>query len=706
MKEVFDILKKIPHQNFDVVEKYGSDIFSGVVVAKNNKLAGRLESIKYLDSFEPNQKEQFIKEAKVLSSINHNNIPKVYDLIVQDNVILFRTQHIKGHSLKEVLDYMKKKRMIFPKSIASSIILKLMRSLDYTHNSVEYEGKKVSIIHCDIKPSNIILSSKENSSISDLVKLVLKGKTEPYLIDFGIANFKGQSTSDGTLSYLSPAQVNGDDLDWKVDIYQLMLVYYEMLVGKKPFSGMKRIDILETKKTKDFKAKFLSGKDKEIIEGCTCKKIKFKSEHEIIKKLSSITSTRRKVEFVKRNKVPIISVFSLIILVLLSIMSYNLWDYHVNSTDAILKTFNQDMSVEEFNYQLDRLQRRAFEKKYYEPLLAGDFRDPVNGTPLYPSHLDVDGSWLLNSEDSKEAGAFVGLLFNYVDEYPELLNYAIEFAEPLVESEFDGADENRFMYGLIPAYEVTGDEIYLNKLINISNNLATAYKIRKGMNNVLDTYHVDLFLWLHDKTNDEKYLNIYENHISEFITHNIDLKYIYDATMVNATTPMGKMPDTKWTKLFMPFDDRVAGRFLTLSDENKNYFKNITSVYSRDYLQSIIMLHKLYVVTNGSTYLENRDILLNHYLSYEDDKLFLCDSCDIPDDTYATMRLIKYYKVSSTNHKSKLIELLNSNKFNLESENGVLTGSVYLPLMKYDFAASENEDQTLIFTDKLFLELK
>ena len=216
-------LKSIPNEEFEIQRVFESDFFSGVAVVKNNKLAGRLEDIKFLESVEPDSKEQFRKEAKILSAIQHENIPRVYDLLEKEDMLLFRSQHIEGYSLKEVLDASRERNENFPKNTASTIILKLMKALYYAHNEVSYNGEKKSLTHRDIKPSNIILSAKNHirkeKIDNDFLGLVKENNVEPYLIDFGIAKFKGDAKdSSGTAAYLSPAQAGyeSNEQDWRM----------------------------------------------------------------------------------------------------------------------------------------------------------------------------------------------------------------------------------------------------------------------------------------------------------------------------------------------------------------------------------------------------------------------------------------------------------------------------------------------------------
>jgi len=118
---------------------------------------------------------------------------------------------------------------------------------------------------------------------------------------------------------------------------------------------------------------------------------------------------------------------------------------------------------------------------------------------LYPSHLDPNGEWVLVSSHDEASGAFVGMLFEQSVDYPEVLPYAEEYAEPLLFSKFDGSASRRFAWGLIPAYEVTGDKKYLTKLINVSETLISFFNMRKGIYQTMDLFHGELFIFYLEK---------------------------------------------------------------------------------------------------------------------------------------------------------------------------------------------------------------
>lgn len=296
------ILNQFSNQELKLESIFSNKLYNFVGVVINQKLAGRKEDVKFIESVEPNTREVFLRGGEVLSCINHKNIPKIYDILTRDNIILFRSEHIEGYSLQEIINELHKQKKKFPKSVANKIIFKLLKSLYYIHNHVNYKEKKVKVYHCDIKPSNIILSVKgikrTKKFSTRFLDKIIEGKFEPYLIDFGIAKFETTKQSNqGTLNYLSFETLLNKKETWRTDTYQLFLVYYEILTGKKPFLNLTRKQIIEQKINDKFEIAEVSKNIKKIIEKATSQKNHFKTEEEMLKKCSRFFLLEKKKEY-------------------------------------------------------------------------------------------------------------------------------------------------------------------------------------------------------------------------------------------------------------------------------------------------------------------------------------------------------------------------------------------------------------------------
>jgi serine/threonine protein kinase len=160
--------------------------------------------------------ERFYREAKAAGNLSHPNIVTVYEVGHDGDRHYIAMEYLEGPSLRDIL------RMRNSLSIRESlnVALQLTDALGYAHGQ--------GVVHRDVKPDNIHLIVP-----NDVVKLT----------DFGIARILADpaitSTGQvfGTPSYMSPEQIMSKEVDHRTDIFSLGVVLYEMIVGKKPFTG-------------------------------------------------------------------------------------------------------------------------------------------------------------------------------------------------------------------------------------------------------------------------------------------------------------------------------------------------------------------------------------------------------------------------------------------------------------------------------------
>lgn len=163
----------------------------------------------------PEQLERFRREAMVLYHLNHPNMVHVYDAVTQDGDYYIVMQYVEGGSLRELLKREKK----LPIYDVVNIGLDVSDALARAH--------RLKIIHRDVKPDNVLLSSTGT----------------PYLTDFGqahIADAPGLTRPGqiiGTLNYMAPEIFAGESADRRSDIWAFGVMLYEMLTGFRPFMG-------------------------------------------------------------------------------------------------------------------------------------------------------------------------------------------------------------------------------------------------------------------------------------------------------------------------------------------------------------------------------------------------------------------------------------------------------------------------------------
>jgi len=171
----------------------------------------------------PQYVERFHREAKAISSLDHPNIIKVYEIGEEEGVHYIAMEFLGGAALGDLL----RKRGRLPVSEAVRIIISIAEALECAHSS--------GIVHRDVKPDNIL--SDENGRFK--------------IMDFGIARITEgtQLTMTGTImgtpEYMSPEQAGGKKVDQRTDIYSLGIVFYEMLTGRVPFHAETALEVIQ-----------------------------------------------------------------------------------------------------------------------------------------------------------------------------------------------------------------------------------------------------------------------------------------------------------------------------------------------------------------------------------------------------------------------------------------------------------------------------
>ena len=200
---------------YEILNKVGAGGMSDVYKAKDHIL-GRVVAIKVLKaefSEDMSFVTKFRTEAQSAAGLEHPNIVNVYDVGSENGMHFIVMEYVEGITLKTYIE--KKGQLSFKE--ATSIAIQVGRGIEAAHNK--------DIIHRDIKPQNIIISTE--------------GKVK--VTDFGIAKAISSNTLSseamGSVHYVSPEQARNGFIDGRSDIYSLGIVMYEMVTGRVPFDG-------------------------------------------------------------------------------------------------------------------------------------------------------------------------------------------------------------------------------------------------------------------------------------------------------------------------------------------------------------------------------------------------------------------------------------------------------------------------------------
>jgi serine/threonine protein kinase/lipopolysaccharide biosynthesis regulator YciM len=199
---------------YKIIKKLGKGGMGEVYQAKDTIL-DRIVAIKVVYSSLLKKQEflqRFLREAKITASLNHQNIVKVFDLLIDNNNYYLIMEFIDGTSLRNHLENRNEINILNE----LDLFLQILDGVEYAHNK--------NIVHRDLKPENIMLTKDR------IIKIT----------DFGLAFALGSHSLTnpgvlmGTLGYLSPEQAQGIDVDFLTDIYSLGVILYELLTNNLP----------------------------------------------------------------------------------------------------------------------------------------------------------------------------------------------------------------------------------------------------------------------------------------------------------------------------------------------------------------------------------------------------------------------------------------------------------------------------------------
>jgi DNA-binding beta-propeller fold protein YncE/predicted Ser/Thr protein kinase len=156
-------------------------------------------------------RERFLQESQLAASLDHPNVIPIYAAGEAGDELYIAMRYVEGQDLKVLL----RAGALGPEQ-AIRICSQVAEALDFAHER--------GLVHRDVKPSNVLLDANEHV----------------YLADFGLTKRLGDARTDepalfGTIDYIAPEQIRGDEIDGRADVYALGCLLYECLVGSSPF---------------------------------------------------------------------------------------------------------------------------------------------------------------------------------------------------------------------------------------------------------------------------------------------------------------------------------------------------------------------------------------------------------------------------------------------------------------------------------------
>jgi serine/threonine-protein kinase len=176
----------------------------------------------------------FVDEARLASRIQHPNVVSTLDVVKTHDELFLVMEYVQGEALSKLVRNAAKRGERIPPNVVVSVMSGMLHGLHAAHEAKSETREPLNIVHRDISPQNVLVG--------------LDGVAR--VLDFGVAKaaMRSGATRDGQmkgkLSYMSPEQLNGKDIDRRSDIFASGIVLWEALAGKRLFAGADAGEIL------------------------------------------------------------------------------------------------------------------------------------------------------------------------------------------------------------------------------------------------------------------------------------------------------------------------------------------------------------------------------------------------------------------------------------------------------------------------------
>jgi serine/threonine-protein kinase len=184
-------------------------------------------------AMDPDFVTMFFDEAKLSLRLNHPNVVRTFEVLVDDNEVSIAMEYLDGQPLTHILNRLRGPgELSLP--LRLRIVTNVLAGLEHAHTLTDVDGSPLGVIHRDVSPQNVFVT------YDGQVKLV----------DFGVAKTLAAShhtrpgAIKGKLAYMAPEQLQRDVIDRRVDVFAAGVMLWEMLAGRRMWNGMTEVEIV------------------------------------------------------------------------------------------------------------------------------------------------------------------------------------------------------------------------------------------------------------------------------------------------------------------------------------------------------------------------------------------------------------------------------------------------------------------------------
>lgn len=210
------------NERYELLERIGAGGMAVVYKARDRAL-GRIVAVKMLhDSLTSDEGflKRFQQEAYAAANLSHPNIVTIHDIGQDNHRHYIVMEFVEGQTLKQIIRKETNDGRFLPVNRALDLIIQICAGIGYAH--------RANLIHCDVKPQNVIVSPDDRVKVADFgIARAISSATQQQLV----------SQVWGTPQYFAPEQAAGEPASPATDVYAIGIVLFEMLTGRLPFAA-------------------------------------------------------------------------------------------------------------------------------------------------------------------------------------------------------------------------------------------------------------------------------------------------------------------------------------------------------------------------------------------------------------------------------------------------------------------------------------
>jgi eukaryotic-like serine/threonine-protein kinase len=193
-------------------------------------------------SSDPRIARSLVREAKLVTRLNHRNIVRVFDLGRESGRLYIAMEYVEGYDLNQLLRQLTQKKIGLPAEFALFMVREVLAGLDYAHRALDQHGTPLGVVHRDLSPSNVLISFEAEVSLCDFgIARAFHREPDGFHSATPVRDPEGSRVQRigraGKRAYMAPEHARGEDIDARSDLFVAGMLLWELCAGRRLYRG-------------------------------------------------------------------------------------------------------------------------------------------------------------------------------------------------------------------------------------------------------------------------------------------------------------------------------------------------------------------------------------------------------------------------------------------------------------------------------------